>query len=167
MPSPATGVTAGTVSGGGGWDDPPLALCQKSGADELLAEPQAEEKDILELKLRVRNDAVSLGLPSPIGKQERGEEDAEVEWTPAITLPAEGPVTRQPWLTPAYQGWGVERVSWTGDKARTGLSTPTLLCLPHSHLLRGPQPLGPHSLHLHHCASSANHPYGRPFPRKS
>lgn len=46
-----------------------------------------------------------------------------VAWTPP-PLPTEGPVTRRPWLTPAYQGWGVERVSRTGDRAGTGLSTP-------------------------------------------
>lgn len=45
VPSPATGVTAGTVPGGGGWDDPsPLALCQKTGQEVLLTEPQAAEK---------------------------------------------------------------------------------------------------------------------------
>ena len=92
----------------------------------------------------------------------RGKKDAkvnsDVKWTPAIILPAEGPVTRRPWLTPAYQGWGVERVSGTGDRVGTGLSTPALLCLPHSHLLRGPQPLCPCGLHLHHHASSANQP---------
>lgn len=64
-------------------------------------------------------------MPCPRGL--RWEKDAEVnsdvKWTPAITLPAEGPVTRRPWLTPAYQGWGVERVSQTGDRAGTGLST--------------------------------------------
>lgn len=43
---------------------------------------------------------------------------------PRHPLPAEGPVTRRPWLTPAYQGWGVERVLGTGDRAGTGLSTP-------------------------------------------
>lgn len=57
-----------------------------------------------------------------------GEEDADVwiqKWSgPHHPLPAEGPVTRQPWLTPAYRGWGVERVSRTGDRAGTGLSTP-------------------------------------------
>lgn len=60
---------------GGGWDDthPPPALCQQSGADIFLAEPQAAEKDVLESRLRVRNDAISLGLPSPAGKQERGK----------------------------------------------------------------------------------------------
>ena len=41
---------------------------------------------------------------------------------PCHPLPAEGPVTRQPCLTPAYQGRGVERVLQTGDRARTGLS---------------------------------------------
>lgn len=50
VPSPATGVIAGTVPGGGGWDDTPLAVCQKSGADIFLTEPQAAEKDILRAK---------------------------------------------------------------------------------------------------------------------
>lgn len=71
VPSPATGVTAETVPGvGDGMTPPPRALCQQSGADVFLAEPQAAEKDILESRLRVRNDAISLGLPSPAGKQE-------------------------------------------------------------------------------------------------
>lgn len=43
---------------------------------------------------------------------------------PHRPLPAEGPVTRRPWLTPAYQGWGVERVLRTGDRTGTGLSAP-------------------------------------------
>lgn len=43
---------------------------------------------------------------------------------PRHPLPAEGPVTRRLWLTPAYQGLGVERVSGTGDRAGTGLSSP-------------------------------------------
>lgn len=76
---------------GGGWDDPPPpALCQQSGADVFLAESQAAEKDILESRLRVRNDAISLGLPSPAGKQERGEKDAEVERTPPPPSPLKG-----------------------------------------------------------------------------
>lgn len=41
---------------------------------------------------------------------------------PCHPRPAEGPVTRRPQLTPGYQGWGVERVPGTGDRAGTGLS---------------------------------------------
>lgn len=113
VPVPATGVTAGTIPGGGGWGDyPPRHFARKLG--EIYS-----SLGISEPRLR------SGIMPCPRGP--RGKKDAEVnsdvKWTPAITLPAEGPVTRRPWLTPAYQGWGVERVSQTGDRAGTGLST--------------------------------------------
>lgn len=64
---------------------------------------------------------------------------------PRPALPAEGPVTRRPWLTPAYRGWGVERVSGTGDRAGPRLSTPARPAPPFTPPQRPLSPLLPRS----------------------
>lgn len=62
VPSPATGVTAGTVPGGGGWDDPlPLGSLPKNWARCTPHRTSGSRKDILEPRLRVRNDAIFIG----------------------------------------------------------------------------------------------------------
>lgn len=61
-------------------------------------------------------------------------------------LPAEGPVTWQPWLTPAYRRPGVERVSGTGDSAGTELSAPACSASLIRTSSEAPQPVHPWGL---------------------
>ena len=106
-----------------------------------------------------------LGLSSPAGKRGWGREALTSGFSRGLDLrhplPAEGPVTRRPWLTPAYRGWGVERVSRTGDRAGTGLSTPACSASPSFHASsEAPQPTIPHASRLPLHVSPQSTPAG-------
>lgn len=68
VPGPATGVTAGTTPGGGGWVTTFLGTLPENWRRYTPHQALGSSKDILEPKIRVRYDTISLGLSSPTGK---------------------------------------------------------------------------------------------------
>ena len=123
------------------------ALCQK-GRREVCSLHQAGWASLPRTVSRLGREGLP-GLSSPPGRRGGGggrcHPGSAVDGPP-YPLPAEGPVTWRPWLTPAYRRPGVERVSRTGDSAGTELSAPACSASLIRTSSEAPQPVHPRGL---------------------